>query len=299
MAKGESIELKEKWLDLNTLPYSNGISAELVREVVTWAPIKLTVELSLPSGKSAEGFDPQRNPALQRFRERWKKDVGESLSALVRFRNDDRDGDDEAFKKADSELKRLNSLIEDSFGEFRQVLREAVAEYVNSNGGSKLKANDLMTIGSNSFRALKILPGVFENQTSTPSELLDITKALNRKKWQYCGVAWKSGVAVLTIRMKKPFKESELKELRESMPEGTNRGAHMISGRIRAWSATKVAFEFPEQPKLPKRKTLASALKEQSGKAVVVEKPFGLWVPDSDEDKSKSNKKKPTSKEDR
>lgn len=53
MAKGESMELKEKWLDLNTLPYSNGISAELVREVVTWAPIKLTVELSLPSGKSA------------------------------------------------------------------------------------------------------------------------------------------------------------------------------------------------------------------------------------------------------
>jgi hypothetical protein len=299
MAKGETIELKEKWLDLNTLPYSNGISADSVREVVAWAPIKLTVEIGLPADKSAEGFDPQRNPALLRFRERWKKNVAESLSAIVRFRNDDRDGDDEAFKKADAELKRLNSLIEDSFGEFRQILREAVAEFVTGNGGAKLKASDLMTVGSNSFRSLKILPGVFENQTSSPSELLDITKALNRKKWQYCGVAWKSGVAVLTIRMKKPFKEAEQKELRESMPEGTNRGAHMISGRIRAWSATKVAFEFPEQPKLPKRKTLAFALKEQSGKAVVVEKPFGIWEPDSSEEKPKNDKKKSTSKEDR
>lgn len=291
MAKSESLEVKEKWLDPKSLPYSGEVKAESVQEVVTISTIKFSVEVVLPSGRSAEGFDAAKAPALVRFRDRLKKNVGDSLSAIVRFRNEDRDGDEEAFKKAGTELKRINGLIEEAFGNFRAVLREAVAEFV-SKGGSKIKADDLMTIGSNSFKELRIRPGVFENESTAPPEQLDISKALTRKKWQFCGIAWRSGVAVITIRFKKAFKDAELKELREAMPDGLSRGAHMIGGRIRAAAATKVEFEFPTSIKPPNRKILRKAFKEQTGTNVFIQKQYGVWIPDEPDDKKKDGGKK-------
>ncbi|XZE32865.1 hypothetical protein SH501x_003631 [Pirellulaceae bacterium SH501] len=291
MAKAESLEVKEKWIDPKSLPYSGEVNADQAQEVVTISTLKFSVGVVLPSGRSAEGFDATKAPSLVRFRDRLKKSVGDSLSAIVRFRNEDRDGDEEAFKKADSELKRINGIIEEALKDFRAVLREAVAEFI-SKSGSKVKASDLMTIGSDSFKALKIRPGVFENESAAPPELLDISKALTRKKWQFCGIAWRSGAAVLTIRLKKAFKDAELKDLRDALPDGLSRGAHMIGGRIRAASATKVEFEFPTSTKPPNRKILRKAFKEQTGAAVFIQKQYGVWVPDEPDDKKKDNGKK-------
>ncbi len=79
--------------------------------------------------------------------------------------HEDEDGDEEKFKAAESAIKKINGLVKKSIGDFRVLLRTAIAKII----GGSVSADDLMTIGSMAFKEFSLVPGAFQGEDSFDS----------------------------------------------------------------------------------------------------------------------------------
>lgn len=255
MAKKEVIQIEDEWLVLNEL----GLSAEVLSDLeklVIFKPIRISLEVVLPKDVGQTSFDYKKNKELRIFRKNLESKTVECLTELAQDDPED----------AEATLKKLNEYLGKAVKAFRVQLRNVIAKEI----GGKTKADDLMTMGAVIFDELQLLFGVEEKPTGN-SELLDLTKALKRvNKVQYCGLAWKGHECVLSVKLKKPFKEAELKLLKEIMPEGSGRGAATVAGEFVAFSKNKIELAFPDKAKTPPELVIRFALKTQTGHQVQI-----------------------------
>jgi hypothetical protein len=254
MAKKNSITIEDKWIDLNTLELKPKTVAK-VKEILVVRPIKVALEVVLPKDSSAKDFDYDKNPDVSKFRDNLEKKVSQALADIV--------AEDQP-EEGKSTLDAINSYLEKAVKAFRVVLRTAIAKEI----GGECKPDDLMTAGSIHFEKIEYQLG-FGDSTETKFDLKDLTKAFKRlKKDQHLGVAWKANEIVVSVRFRKPFKDAELKELRDLLPEGSSRGANMLGGEFHAFAKGKVELRFDESSTPPHEILLRKAFKEQSGQAV-------------------------------
>ncbi len=283
LSKSNSLTIKEKWLDPKALSLPPGTDQDMVDKILIIPPYRMVFEVIMPSGYSApEDFDFRRESSIHKLKKDFDKAVGERVAFIVRMRDEDREGEEKAYENAKKAVEEINSLLEDAITNVKVQVRTIIAKML----GGRTKPDHLMTIGKSSLKKISLKRGVFESESSSGSELLDLKRALKRKKWQYCGIAWKGSECVLTVRPKKPFKEGELKELREALPDNARQGAHKIAAMFKAESKTNVAFKFKEGEKPPRRRNIVHALKMQTNTSVHVAKKFGRYT---DEDVSQEN----------
>lgn len=254
MAKQVNIQVDDEWLVLNELKLTEEVRSQ-VEKLVIFKPIRISLEVVLPKDVGPISFDHSKNIDVKNFRKNLESKTVEWLTELAEDDPED----------ADATLKKLNDYLGKAVKAFRIQLRNAIAKEI----GGKTKADDLMTMGSVNFKELELLFGVAEPPTQG-SELLDLTKAFKRvKKLQHCGLAWKGHACVLSVKLKKPFREDELKMLtRAIMPEGSGRGASTLSGEFYAFSKNKIELAFPANAKSPTNGLLRAALKAQAGHGV-------------------------------
>ena len=125
------------------------------------------------------------------------------------------------------------------------MLRTVIAKAI----GGDCKPDDLMTAGSIAFEKIEFQFGVSE-PTEDASKMLDLTKALKRvNKDQHLGIAWKGKKIVVSVRLRKPFLLTDLKELRSQLPKNASRTNMLVVGEFVAFSKTKVAVNFKEGTK--------------------------------------------------
>lgn len=280
MAKNDVIQIRDQWLDFDKLD----ISLAEVEQVVMPSPIRISLEVVLPKGKEAPDFNFAKNAEIKKFRALVESKCVDAFKLIVESHTRDEDGDGDSFKDAESAIKKLNSFVKKSTSEFRVLLRTAVAKTL----GDGTKADELMTVGSTSFKEFSLVPGAFEGEESFDSPLLDLSKALKRKKWQPCGVAWiSSGPCLVSIRAKKEFKTSELKELKDLLPNGSKKS---VVGRVRAKSELFLFFEFPEGDR-PRKKILKNGLEKQLGKkGMKIADPIGIMEKEAKKEKGGKSK---------
>lgn len=264
MAKKNLIEIEELWLDdLSKLALPSGVSVAEVEAMLLIKPIKVSLEIVLPKDASAD-FDQEKNGDVKKFRSAFDKKVSESFGEIV-LEDDPKD--------AKEILEKLNSYIEKAVKAYRVTLRTAIAKEIGA------KADDLMSVGSVSFKEIEFHFGVVED--SKPSELLDLTKAFKRtKKVQHCGIAWKGKHCVVGVKLKKEFKPAELKLLANELPDGYAQGASKVAGEFVAFSKTNVEISFPDKTKTPRQLLVRKALKNQTEQQIQVG--FGILQPPDD-----------------
>ena len=264
MAKKNSIEIEEEWLDdLSKLALPSGVSVADVEAMLVIKPIKVSLEIVLPKGTSAD-FDQKKNGEVKKFRSAFDKKVSESFGEIVL--------EDEP-KDAKEILEKLNSYIEKAVKAYRVTLRTAVAKEIGA------KADDLMSVGSISFKEIEFHFGIVED--SKESELLDLTKAFKRtKKVQHFGIAWKGTQCVVGVKLRKEFKPAELKSLANELPDGYAQGANKVAGEFVAFSKTNVEISFPDKTKGPLGWMVREAFGKQTGRTVHVG--FGIIQPPDD-----------------
>ncbi len=255
MAIKNSITIDDKWIDLNELALPPGLTVAEVEKLFLIKPIKVSLEVILPKGVTVKGFDYAKNLELKKFRTNLESKVAKALGEIA-----EEDQPNEGKKVLDN----INSHLEKAVKAFRVILRTAVAKEI----GGTCKPDDLMTAGSIIFEKIEFQFGVGDS-SEEKFPLLDLTKAFKRvKKDQQFGVAWKSNEIVVSVRYRKPFKQAELKELRELLPEGYSQGAHVLGGGFFAFAKGKVELRFNEKDKLPNEILFRRAFKEQTGQAV-------------------------------
>lgn len=286
MAKCESFEYCEDWLELESLPWTGEVTAAHAASLTTAKKFRVSIEVAGPGDVGLEKFNPLKSVVIKQFKAKWQKTVAELFSSNIesKLKEMDEPSNSAKNKKEGASLDSLNKSIEKSFADFRLALKKATIAFLETvNDDNKVKIGDLTTISNIDFKPLEWIGDKFEVDTNDNSELLEIGKSLKRKKWQYCAVAWKNKEGVLSIRLKKQFKANEMKELRDCLPDGSRQGANWTGGRILAFSETKVQFEFPANLK-PPIQALKNAFKEQLGKSVFVDKKFGVWDPNAPDD---------------
>lgn len=194
MAKKNSIEIEELWLDdLSKLALPSDVSLADVEAILLIKPIKVSLEIVLPKEAANVDFDQNKHKDVKNFRSAFDKKVSESFGEIV-LEDDPKD--------AKEILEKLNSYIEKAVKAYRVTLRTAIAKEIGA------KADDLMSVGSVSFKEIEFHFGVVED--SKPSELLDLTKAFKRtKKVQHFGIAWKGTLCVVGVKLRKEFKPAE------------------------------------------------------------------------------------------
>lgn len=254
MAKN-SLNIDDKWIDLNDLALPPGLTLAEVEKLFLIKPIKVSLEVILPKGATLKSFDYAKNLELKKFRTSLEAKVAKTLGEIA---------DEDEPKEGKKALESLNSYLEKAVKAFRVILRTAVAKEI----GGTCKADDLMTAGSILFEKIEFQFGVGDS-SEEKFPLLDLTKAFKRvKKDQQFGVAWKANEMVVSVRFRKPFKQAELKELRELLPEGYSKGAHMLGGEFFAFAKGRVEIRFSEKDTWPNEILLRGAFKKQTGQSV-------------------------------
>ncbi len=258
MAKKDSIIIDDKWIDLKELALPSGVTVTEVEKLLEVRPIKVSLEVILPKGSTANRFDYNKNAEIKKFRTNLETKVAATLAEIV--------GEDtpEDGKKA---LESINSYLEKAVKAFRLVLRTAVAKVISPN----CKPDDLMTAGSIQFEKIEFQFGT-KDEGADSSKMLDLTKALKRvKKDQHLGIAWKGKEIVVSVRLRKPFLLADLKELRSLLPKNASRTNMLVVGEFVAFSKTKVTVNFKEGTKnIPKKILFREAFKKQTNTPVVV-----------------------------
>jgi hypothetical protein len=258
MAKQDSITIDDRWFELKDLALPPGVTVAEIEKILTVKPMKISLEVILPKGSSARGFDYNKNAEVKKFRTTLESKVAATLAEIV--------GEDtpEDGKKA---LDSLNSHLEKAAKAFRVTLRTAVAKQI----GNGCKPDDLMTAGSIQFEKFEFLLGV-KDDGNDPSKMLDLSKALKRvNKEQHLGIAWKGKDIVLSVRLRKQFLQADLKELRLLLPKKASRTNLLVVGQLIAYSKTNVTVNFKEGTKnIPKKKLFQIAFKKQTNSQVVV-----------------------------
>ena len=261
MAKKNLIAIEEQWLDdLSKLALPSGVSVANVEAMLAIKPIKVSIEIVLPKEAASVDFDQKKNGDVKKFRSAFDKKVSEFFGEIVL--------EDEP-KDAKEILEKLNSYIEKAVKAYRVTLRTAIAKEIGA------KADDLMSVGSISFKEIEFHFGVVED--SKPSELLDLTKAFKRtKKVQHFGIAWKGTQCVVGVKLRKEFKPAELKSLANELAQG----AKKVAGEFVAFSKTNVDISFSEKDTRPADWLVREAFKIQTGRQVHVG--FGILQPPDD-----------------
>jgi len=198
-------------------------------------------------------------PTLAAFKKLVSGHLSDGLNKVVEIHGGD---DAKGYTKASGILDKLNKFIKENLDDLRSNMRKAVAKKLG------ISPKELLTIGTTRFKEMKIEPGVFADEVNLDDKSsADVSAALTKKGWQYCGVACSTKTAIVGIDNKKKFNETELKELKEILDK---KSASLAAGRVKADSQTNVAFEFLEKDKstLPAgiQKTLRLALNIQTGK---------------------------------
>ena len=253
MAIKDAIVIDDSWIDLNDMALPADVSVAEIEKLLDVYPIKVSLEVILPKGSSAKGFDYSKNADIKKFRTSLESKVAQALAEIA--------GEDqpEEGKKA---LDDINSYLEKAQKSFRVVLRTAIAKVIGC------KPDDLMTAGSIRFEKIEFKLGVGDS-TEEKFPLLDLSKAFKRvKKDQHFGVAWKANEIVVSVRLRKAFKQAELKELRDCLPEDSSRGANMQYGEFYAFSKGKIELRLDEKKKAPHEILLRKAFREQSKQKV-------------------------------
>ena len=276
MAKNESISIDDEWVNLNELSFPAGTTIAEIEKILVVKPIRVRLEVILPKGSAAPDFNYTKNLELKKFRATLESKAAEALGQIA---EEDQPAEG---KKA---LDRINSYLEKAGPAFRVLLRKVIASEI----GGTCKPDDLMTAGSINFQKFEFQFG-FGDSDEEKFALLDLTKAFKRlKKVQQLGVAWKANKIVVSVRFRKVFKQAELKELRELLPEGSSRGAHMSAGQFLALAKGNVELNFPENATIPHEILLRKAFKKQVGKAVNTK--VGTMEPEVESEEKKSKKK--------
>ncbi|MCC6510648.1 MAG: hypothetical protein IT423_16210 [Pirellulaceae bacterium] len=263
--KDASIAIRAEWLDVQKLV---GPAALAVVDAQT---LELDFEVVVPKEYVRDEppeFEVRKSAELKKLRTAMESKLVETFELVMRCQAEDKAGDDGAFDEAKKALDALNSFLERSIEQIRPAARAAIGNLVGA------KPDQLQTFGRIDFEKYEIRAGVFEHEVSVDTAMLDLSKAVKRKKWQECGVAWKADGCVISVKPKKEFKDAELKELRSALPEGLDRGARMVGGRFKAESATNVVFEFTTGDEVPRTRLLRQAMKAQTGSAVNVSRTF-------------------------
>ena len=255
MAIKNSIAIEDKWIDLNQLALPPGLTVGEVERLLVVKPIKVSLEVILPKGAAAKGFDYSKNAEIKKFRTNLEDKVAKALAEIT---------EEDQPEEGQKALESINSFLQKAVKAFRVILRTAVAKEI----GGTFKPDDLMTAGSIIFDDLEFQLGVGDS-SEEKFPVLDLTKAFKRlKKDQQFGVAWKANQIVVSVRFRKPFKQAELKELRDLLPEGSSRGANMLGGEFYAFAKGKVEIRFDEKDTPPHEILLRKAFKQQTGQAV-------------------------------
>ncbi len=281
MAPKDAIVIDDSWIDLQDMTLPADVSIAEIEEILEVNPIKVSLEVILPKGSSAKGFDYRKNADIKKFRTSLESKVAQALAEIA--------GEDqpEEGKKA---LDDINSYLEKAQKSFRVVLRTAVAKVIGC------KPDDLMTAGSIHFEKIEFKLGVGES-TEKQFPLLDLSKAFKRlKKDQQFGVAWKKRQMVVSVRLRKPFKEAELKELRSAMKGNASRTNNLLAGEFFASAKTNIEINFEEGVKPPPARLLRKAFMQQTKKQVNIKLGTILKLKGAEakkEDASKSQKGKP------
>lgn len=289
--KDAVIELKDRWLDLGALQYPKDVSASDVEAILIWKVVRINLAVSVPSellvGDKAPDFKLDEWGTVKTLKKQVEAKVGESMRVIVEAHQKDEKGDTDAFGEAEKSLKTLNDFLKKSFQELRLVIRTAIAKKL----GGKAKAEDLTSYGSVEFKEYRIKPGAFKNEVDEDDAELDLTKAFKRRVWQQCGLAWNGMDAVVSVRAKKEFKKSDLKELREQLGPNKATGAKVLACRFRPKNSATVFIEIQAKDSPPTEKVLIKAIKNQPG-GRTVSLTFVTDDVDEDEDEDKKEKKK-------
>jgi hypothetical protein len=255
MAIKNSITIDDKWIDLGVLALPPGLTVGEVEKLFIVKPIKVSLEVILPKGATAKSFDYSKNAEIKKFKTNLESKVSKTLGEIA---------EEDQPKEGKKALDSINSHLEKAVNAFRVILRTSIAKEI----GGTCKPDDLMTAGSIVFEKIEFQFGVGDS-SEEKFPLLDLTKAFKRvKKDQQFGVAWKANEIVVSVRFRKPFKQAELKELRDLLPEGSSRGANMLGGEFFAFAKGKVEIRFDEKDTPPHEILLRKAFKQQTGQAV-------------------------------
>lgn len=177
-------------------------------------------------------------PALAAFKKLVSGPLTKGLEKVVELHEG---GDSKGFSNASAALDKVNKYIKDSLDDLRPKMREAVAKKLG------VSPKELLTIGTCKFKEMKIERGVFADEVELDdASPADVSGALKKKGWQYCGVAWSGESAVIGIDNKKAFKKSDLKQLGELLGEAS---PNLVGGRVKAESQSNVVFQFNEKDK--------------------------------------------------
>lgn len=278
MASKNTIEIEDVWLRLEDLKFPPQVTAQEVEKILIVKPIRIRLDVSLPTGASASGFDYHKNPEIRRFKTNLEAKVAAALGEIA-LEDDPKEGKDT--------LKDINSFLEKTVKAFRAILRETIAKNLPGN----YKANEMMTAGSIVFDEIDYRFGIGDSDGKS-EQALDLTKAFKRlKKDQHLGVAWKANKILVSVRLRKRFRDAELKELRELLPEGAARGAKMVSGIFHPFAKGNVQLRFEANASFPHELLLRKAFKKQTGRAVNIT--LGEWTSEdaADEDNEEKRKK--------
>lgn len=280
--KDHTLEIKERWFDLSEMKFSGKVTASEVMSIVAGRPVRIQLTVIVPA-KLVEGkppkFDIDKCAPVRRLWQSMVQQVVDTMSAVAEARRADSSGDADAYAEADKQLKALNGYMKKSFQQMRPLIREGVAKAL----GGSAKAEDLQTVGSVDFKEYEIKPGAFANEIEVEPQALDLTKAFKNRKWQECGLVWNGKDGVISVKRRKEFKATELKDLREHLPKNKSVGASMLACRFMAESSSTVVLEISPKDTPPAGRVVIRAIKKQSSRVVKVSYVIGQDDEEDDE----------------
>lgn len=236
------------------------------------------VEIAAPS----EGTDERQvRSAVRGFLERHESRTHERAKkcyeTVVQLWKEERDGEagtgTDAFKRAETTVKALNSYVDNLLKTIPKEIRETIAKTLD------ISPDDLMTLTDADVEDVEITPGKFQNEeasgakTFTAEQDEKLKKALEVKnKWLFCYVVWRNAanVRVVVERPKRRTKPVEVEQNGESME--TSGAIIKTKGKVKR-DGKSLEFEFlrrkarKEGGKLPPdpEKRIKDALLEQTG----------------------------------
>lgn len=216
-----------------------------ITEIVNIRPIKVNVDLILPSGvEAADGIvDLLQKPiwaVLKRYRTLIDRQAEQALKIVLEKHAEDKAGSNKnAYSDASSALDKANKYISELMEDFRSDLRKAAAKEL-STGGKKVSAKELMTIGNASFKEMKIAKGAFAGEVDY-SAAEDITKVLKSStgKWIYCVLLKAGNEGLVTVDKKKPVKKVDWSQMKKELS-----GSVKVFEGILKPTGTTVTFRF-------------------------------------------------------
>ncbi len=162
-----------------------------------------------------------------------KNELGDLVSEVKNLSDADQKGDTKAASVAGKMVTSFNKVLKSLVDDARTIVRELIVQKVK-NKTNKVNSKQITSVGTSSFKDIKLNSDAFKSKIGSSAEQEDITPILkksNGTKWLYFGAA-ATGTAGRVIVGKKPVKGKEIKELRSL--EDVPNNASSYEGVIRA-----------------------------------------------------------------